>query len=642
MKAGDPVFEKCIEETASKTGVRSGEVRSMVYKAYPIFHPRFGSLPDEIVQKIILEINPYTVSLFCSVSKRMKKICKDNTLWKRFWEKYLPSEKERRSRLLSTFHSLYMKGEVSLEKTKKAFAKADLDYRRLFLEYISPDDIRHALVYDIQKWKKYGANWYKKWINLREVRQRDSKKRVVSLPGLKDIEYDSILDLNDFFKFSPKEKSLTIPYGVWSVDCSGLYLKRLSLPEGLIYVDCSNNSLETLVIPTSLVILKAFNNILVEINLKNTIIAELQHNKIEKLRHNPPKWRKGQKEGLEILNLNNNQLRTLDLSKANLERLGASFNRLQKIILPKASKLRFVLVQDNELPLIVLPRGVTRFMCDNNPWKRIYVPKTSTIGDQIRKCAPKEVIKLYSGKMPNVESLYSEVAGLPRQMPKELSSDEIIEKGLTYHDIIHLCSTSHPHMCQDDEFWHKLFERDFGPGKLSDFGYQNLSWQLLYRNLVTMQGGWLRIRVGKFSGLRVLGGRGYKGSRTKQWKLKITEFLYGKPARGTIQVPEGIIGVEINTLMLDIISISSTTRVLTSGMKKPPKVYALTLMEVQKYIKYLKVLRNVILVVKLDKNEDLSSLPEDLSRYIKANREIKKDKIEVTIPPHLIGARTVS
>ena len=315
MKAGDPIFEACIEETASKTGVRSSKVREVIYRAYPAFHPKFDALPDEILLKILLEMDPYDVSLLCAVSKRFQRIC-DDDFWKILWEKHVPVDPQ------------------------SAFEPAPATYRQEFFAFMK-------------------EGW--------------DEDRTVTIPGLGRLKYTSSLDRGSVFYFNPKTRELWVPRGVQTLECFEMNIKGLHLPEGLRELACSCNPLETLDIPESLTYLEAYACGLSSFDLKNLHDAMLSENDLRSIQIRATK-----KIKRKSLHLANNQLTHLDLRKTHWEEVLLPFNNLSSLLLPYNGGILDLNVTGNQLEVLVVPPTVRNIWWGGNPWEKIYLAKTAT------------------------------------------------------------------------------------------------------------------------------------------------------------------------------------------------------------------------------------------------------------------------
>ncbi len=72
-------IRKCLRQTAKKYKKTQKEIGNILL-SLRVGH--FDTLPDEMLLMIMEGMDYRTLTLFCSVSRRMKEVCKDENFWK--------------------------------------------------------------------------------------------------------------------------------------------------------------------------------------------------------------------------------------------------------------------------------------------------------------------------------------------------------------------------------------------------------------------------------------------------------------------------------------------------------------------------------------------------------------------------------
>jgi len=363
MSREEKKFEECIELTAKKLGMHKDQVLEIIYRAFPVYHPRFDVLPNEVIQQIMLELNPYHIFLFCATSKRIQEACRDETLWELLAKKYVPE------------HPMIGKSDKDTWQS----------YMRTLMSH------------------KSSSFW---------VREE------VKIEGLGKITYQAPLILGDFFRFNPEIDVLTIPFGVQDVDCSEKSLRGIISPKTLIRLTCSQNDIEDLEIPDSLRELVCRDNLLTKLHLKNVKRANVSHNLLYSLKFNPARltkktdfYGKRKKTGLQALDISYNRFKRLDLRRTDLGHIFTSLNEdLEELLLPKSSGLKIVRVYGNNLKILVLPKSVEEFQCEGNPWERLYVFNTihRNLYNDLTGCGLLDKAEYYTGATPDAAKIYAQ------------------------------------------------------------------------------------------------------------------------------------------------------------------------------------------------------------------------------------------
>ncbi len=520
---GIDAVEKCIAQTALTVGISDTKVRAVIYEYYPQYHPKFSVLPYEIIEKIILEMDPYMITKFCITSKRMREVCESESfLWKKLFDKYIwPSRKEG-----------YVKRIKAGERT----------YKQMFLIVLYSKDLPFDDYNDVK------------------------------IDGLKMFQCTSSIDLTSQFKYNSGRKELVVPAGVWSVTCRNAGLKSIILPQKLQRLRCENNEITHLEIPDSLENLSCKNNNITGVlDLKNVRYAYLDNNPITNIKfvdshfvkddsytrryRGGKSFRKTRKKvGLLYISAYGCNFKRLDLRTSLLYSIAIYNSGVEEILLPTGTKLTNVDVSFNKLRILVLPKAVKALSCINNPLERVYISGAASVLARVKKelakCVSSEGIIYYKGAVPDAAEKYSErrlldIAPMGIDSLQKMPPEIIVEimKKLKFFDVKRLCKTSSYllSICKNDMLWKMLLRRDFNIHKDPEYyGYETA--YALYHELAKDPKKWKRIKLGS-SVINYVGlGRNPRNAKypsSKWWK-------FNSEVSGSLDsmvIPDGVVAI---------------------------------------------------------------------------------------------------
>jgi len=86
-KVSEKRVRACLKQTAKKHKLTQKKVEEILLR---LEAGKWESLPDEILLDIMEKMDYVTLTMFCSISKRMRRICEDEKFWKKKFEEDFP------------------------------------------------------------------------------------------------------------------------------------------------------------------------------------------------------------------------------------------------------------------------------------------------------------------------------------------------------------------------------------------------------------------------------------------------------------------------------------------------------------------------------------------------------------------------
>jgi len=459
-KPSTQVVRKCIRQTSQITGYPENEVEEVVFEEYPQYRPKgllLGKPSAKPVKKppvkkpkseaeamkTLMKINPYEVPSLCNSSSIFKKLCAQESTWKKLVDR-LPETRKPGETWKSAFRRI-----LGLGVSKHYQAK----------DYWNPARTKASL----------------------EKLDRGIKGFFL-YQGMMSYQNPGNLDLEQYFMFDSKTGEFVIPEGVVTLRLSNFFHTifnfkgeiRLICPDSLEILMVRDVPLAGIQVSRKLFFLKVEDGHLASLDLSKTSI--------------------------KYLRVFNTQLEELILPSSGLKRLDVPDNRLRVLFVPPGVTL--LACRNTVFAKVYLKRNKQNRGDEKKPSKQEKALARCTGGEEAiqvrkaRKIYEYKTIYRYTfknfvwyDKFPSPgeqRAIYAKYRAPSVGMLDVMPTDAILEimLKLPYKEIMKLCKSSPRlfRLCKDDDVWRTIVQRDLNLSKpVKYYGYD--TYFALYRDL---------------------------------------------------------------------------------------------------------------------------------------------------------------